>query len=392
MAWDGAPDRRCGSRAIRDDVEAQERDAGLTPGADAGPRGPPDAHRGRVSVPPGALGALARRLADVDCAWLAEGGVGTVHVAAATEPALAAARAGRGGRGRAGCCGRRARPSLDPFGRAPANLAAPGAHQGGVRPRGQAQPRSPPVPAERGMTLQLDEDELVACVACGLCLPACPTYRVTGLEIASPRGRIAAMREVQLGGAPMDAAFTAAMDACLVCRGCESACPSGVHVRPPDGGSPGGARAPPVADRGGPLEWIGYRLVLPRHTLLLALSWLLAVGATPAPRPGPVRPAPDLVPRSLRTPLTADADPDVFLFTGCVMDAWQRDVHRDALTVMRAAGARPGLPGSGAACCGALHLHAGREDDARRLAARVIARVPGRRADRRRQRRAAARP
>ena len=50
--------------------------------------------------------------------------------------------------------------------------------------------------------LALDEDELVACVACGLCLPHCPTYRVTGLEIASPRGRIAAMRAVELDGAP----------------------------------------------------------------------------------------------------------------------------------------------------------------------------------------------
>ena len=63
--------------------------------------------------------------------------------------------------------------------------------------------------------LQLDEDELVACVACGLCLPHCPTYRVTGLEIASPRGRIAAMQAVQLHGAPLDAPFTAAMDACV---------------------------------------------------------------------------------------------------------------------------------------------------------------------------------
>ena len=74
------------------------------------------------------------------------------------------------------------------------------------------------------MNLGLDEDELVACVACGLCLPACPTYRATGLEIASPRGRIAAMQAVQLGGAPADAPFVAAMDACVVCRGCEVAC------------------------------------------------------------------------------------------------------------------------------------------------------------------------
>jgi glycolate oxidase iron-sulfur subunit len=58
------------------------------------------------------------------------------------------------------------------------------------------------------------------------------------------------------------------------------------------------------------------------------------------------------------------------------MDAWQRDIHRRALAVMRAAGTRPGIPGPGAACCGALHLHAGREAEARRLATRVIAAFP----------------
>ncbi len=72
----------------------------------------------------------------------------------------------------------------------------------------------------------------------------------------------------------------------------------------------------------------------------------------------------------------ADPDPDAHLFTGCVMDAWQRDVHRAALTVMRAAGAHPGLPGAGGACCGALHVHAGREDEAKRLAQRVIDSIP----------------
>ena len=79
------------------------------------------------------------------------------------------------------------------------------------------------------IALRLDEAELVACVGCGLCLPHCPTYRVTGEEIASPRGRIAAMRAVSEGRAPLDAAFTEAMDACIQCRGCEAACPSGVQ-------------------------------------------------------------------------------------------------------------------------------------------------------------------
>jgi glycolate oxidase iron-sulfur subunit len=59
------------------------------------------------------------------------------------------------------------------------------------------------------------------------------------------------------------------------------------------------------------------------------------------------------------------------------MDAWQRDVHRATLTVMRAAGACPGLPGRGGDCCGALHAHAGRIAEARQLARRVIASMPG---------------
>ena len=59
------------------------------------------------------------------------------------------------------------------------------------------------------------------------------------------------------------------------------------------------------------------------------------------------------------------------------MDAWQRDVHRAALTVMRATGAAVGLPASGGDCCGALHTHAGRVAQARRLARRVMASMPG---------------
>src|SRR3712207_6188458 len=78
------------------------------------------------------------------------------------------------------------------------------------------------------MKLHVDDDELAACVSCGLCLPHCPTYRVTGEEAASPRGRIAAMRAVHWDGAEADSAFVGFMDACVQCRGCETACPSSV--------------------------------------------------------------------------------------------------------------------------------------------------------------------
>ncbi|MDQ3470422.1 MAG: (Fe-S)-binding protein, partial [Actinomycetota bacterium] len=78
------------------------------------------------------------------------------------------------------------------------------------------------------LDLRLDDDELSSCVACGLCLPHCPTFRATGEEALSPRGRIDAMRAVQWRGADAGPEFVRFMDTCVQCRGCEPACPSGV--------------------------------------------------------------------------------------------------------------------------------------------------------------------
>jgi glycolate oxidase iron-sulfur subunit len=88
---------------------------------------------------------------------------------------------------------------------------------------------------------------------------------------------------------------------------------------------------------------------------------------------------PRLSARSLATPLAVDRGgaPDAWLFPGCVMDAWLRDTHRAAARVMRATGASIARPAGGADCCGALHGHAGRIEDAKRLARRVIASMPG---------------
>lgn len=232
------------------------------------------------------------------------------------------------------------------------------------------------------MNLGLDDDELVACVACGLCLPHCPTYRVTGLEAASPRGRIAAMRTVQLHDAPLDAAFERYMEECVQCRGCEAACPSGVSF----GHLMEGARAALETHRKTTrprtrriAESIGYRVVLPRHRLLVALSWALLVAQRLRLVPKRFG-LPRLAARELARPLAPAASTgvaDAHLFPGCVMDAWQRDVHRAAIRVLEATGAHVALPERGADCCGALHLHAGRMGEARALAQRVIASMPG---------------
>src|SRR3981081_872314 len=127
---------------------------------------------------------------------------------------------------------------------------------------------APPFPR-----LPLDDHELASCVACGLCLPHCPTYRVTGLETASPRGRIAAMESVERPGAPLEATFERYMEECVQCRGCEAACPSSV----PFGHLMEGAREaldehrrPTRPWRPRAAEWLGDRPVLPPPSLPLS--------------------------------------------------------------------------------------------------------------------------
>jgi glycolate oxidase iron-sulfur subunit len=119
-------------------------------------------------------------------------------------------------------------------------------------------------------------------------------------------------------------------------------------------------------------ERLGYR-ALGRQRLLRFGSTLIAA----AQRVG-------VVPRRLGLPrlpwrrasLTPTGD-DVYLFTGCVMDAWQSPVHAATIRVITAAGAGVALPHRGSACCGALHEHAGLRAQARRLAAGVMATMPG---------------
>jgi glycolate oxidase iron-sulfur subunit len=219
--------------------------------------------------------------------------------------------------------------------------------------------------------LGVDADDLAACVACGLCLAHCPTYRVTGEEGLSPRGRIAAMRAVD-EGAPVDATFVRFMQTCVQCRACESACPSSVRF----GRLMEGARVL-LAPRAVP-RWqrAAYRL-LGSHRTLTVLTTAGAVGQRARLIPSSLAGRLSLPRLPLRQEPLRPTGGDVWLFTGCIMDAWQRQVHRAATAVLGACGAGVALPGEGAACCGALHVHAGLHRDAARLARRVMAAFPG---------------
>jgi glycolate oxidase iron-sulfur subunit len=219
--------------------------------------------------------------------------------------------------------------------------------------------------------LGVDADDLAACVACGLCLAHCPTYRVTGEEGLSPRGRIAAMRAVD-EGAPQDDTFARLMQTCVQCRACESACPSSVRF----GRLMEGARVL-LAPRSVP-RWqrAAYRL-LGSHRTLLALTTAGAVAQRARLIPPSLARRLSLPPLPLHQEALHPTGDDVWLFTGCVMDAWQRQIHRAAVAVLGACGAGVALPGDGAACCGALHVHAGLRGDAARLARRVMTAFPG---------------
>lgn len=225
------------------------------------------------------------------------------------------------------------------------------------------------------LDLRLDDDELSSCVACGLCLPHCPTFRVTGEESLSPRGRIDAMRAVHWRGADADDEFVHFMDTCVQCRGCEPACPSGV----PFGRLMEGTRHALADDHRCAPRWLraGFA-VLGRHRVLLAGSTLLAVAQLLrlVPRRAglarlPVRRGPAI------EATAAPADADVWLFTGCVMDAWMRPTHEATARLIGLTGASFAVPGAGGACCGALHGHAGLHAGARSLAERVMRSMPG---------------
>jgi len=225
--------------------------------------------------------------------------------------------------------------------------------------------------------------ELTACVQCGLCLPYCPTFRLTGKESASPRGRLASMRGVLEGSAEIDDAFDEAISFCLGCRACEAVCPGLV----PYGRLLEGARAELVEQRpdlGRRVRGFGLGRLLPRRPLIALATRAIALLQRlhlQAVLPGSAsRGLAGIRPLGFRgrSWVGRTAEPTdtprgtVMLLSGCVMDQWFGPVHDATVELLQRAGYRVVVPPE-QTCCGALAAHDGHADRAEQLAAANVA-------------------
>ena len=234
------------------------------------------------------------------------------------------------------------------------------------------------------------------CVHCGLCLQVCPTYVTLGNEADSPRGRIYLMRAYEEGRQENTAAFREHLDLCLVCRACETACPSGVQFgsmmeefRALVRAAPGAADASVgLQSRLG--RWLLLR-ILPHparlHAFAQALRFYQASGlerlaratgllrvlglqeraalAPPVPAASRRRRWPDALPahgvRRAR----------VLFLRGCVTPELLPEMQAASLAALRHNGCDVLTPRE-QTCCGALHFHTGYRDAGLQLLARNL--------------------
>lgn len=217
------------------------------------------------------------------------------------------------------------------------------------------------------------DDDLSTCVHCGLCLNACPTFRITGLETESPRGRIYLMTQWQRGGLPFTEDLARHIDLCLGCRTCEAVCPSGVpygriiehgraeveRLRRPNPRSvmvrqalrqllahPGRLRAAGAATR------VAQRL---------RLTGVLPQGRTLPRMTGTYRP-----PAGGIAPAIGERRYRVAFLVGCVMPIFYRAAHEASVRLLQLAGCEVWFAPE-QRCCGALFAHNGDLDGARGL-------------------------
>lgn len=251
-------------------------------------------------------------------------------------------------------------------------------------------PAHPP----RGFLEIPSDDVLTNCMHCGLCLPVCPTYALTGLERSSPRGRIRLIKHVASGEGQLTAEFAEEMNFCLDCQACETACPAGVRY----GSLVVAARSMVFED---PLEGrlshfvkrlflgkvFGSRTLLHMTGRILGwyqrsgLSWFVersGILGLVSRHMANVHPLTPRMSERFSTQLLPDrlAAVGTKRFTvgflpGCIMDIAFASINMETVELLRKIGCDVVIP-RGQACCGSLAAHNGDTASAREHASRTV--------------------
>jgi glycolate oxidase iron-sulfur subunit len=232
----------------------------------------------------------------------------------------------------------------------------------------------------------LDLPELYQCVHCGLCLNQCPTYRALQLEPESPRGRIHLVKAAADGRIELNERFKEHLYLCLLCRACETACPSGVQY----GRIAETARehlGPPGSDLArAVLNFVFSRMLPYPRRLRFAFALLRLYQRSGLQRVMrswlptklremdamlPVVPRSFFRPESSARPAVGQRRAKVAMLNGCVMPLLFGDVNEATLRVLQRNGCEVIFPAS-QTCCGALNIHNGESTAAKEMARRNI--------------------
>ena len=245
-------------------------------------------------------------------------------------------------------------------------------------------------PLARTLLEKLDYDQLTNCMRCGFCLPACPTFNETGMEPASPRGRIAMMKAAVDGLMEPDEQFKDQMNLCLGCRACEPACPADVKYgqlieQTKEALEEHAQHSAPVKIMRKTL----FKGVFPKRGSMKVLGGSLAFyqksGLQKVARgtgimklfPKHLAEMEQILPEAsskgvverMGTFYAAKGKKvgTVAMFRGCIMDVMFADTNVNTVELLSAAGFDVHIPDA-QVCCGALYAHSGEMEDARALA------------------------
>ena len=237
-----------------------------------------------------------------------------------------------------------------------------------------------------------DTELYLDCIHCGFCLPACPTYRILGNELDSPRGRIYLIRAASEGKIGISDSFVKHMKLCLVCRACETACPSGVqfgHLMETARGQIDRNYTYPPAERrlrdfilsnftsADRLTWLLRALRLYQRSGLQALvraSGLLTLFGRLGQMEGLMPSIPDLNLRHALPEMTPAIGPKrgrVGLLAGCVQSVLFPGVNLATARVLAENGYEVVAP-KAQGCCGSLLIHEGERERGKALARKTI--------------------